>query len=217
MGTRRGTRRRSRHRRRQAQAQAQVCTNAVTGTGTGTNAGIQLAVTATGTGAATATATQTTRTILFSSSRASLARSRSLESTTKMRPWRGQVFGELALHALQTRAAALSALSALSASKSPAHLRVLEVVAPQRADLVLTSDVPHGKVDVLVLDRLDVKALEGENASGEREARALEMDGTSDNKGTRKVMTRQEGARRQRAPAVPMVGMVVTISPSLSL
>ena len=37
-------------------------------------------------------------------------------------------------------------------------LRVLEVVAPQRADLVLTADVPHGEANVLVLDRLDVEA-----------------------------------------------------------
>ena len=31
-------------------------------------------------------------------------------------------------------------------------LRVLEVVAPQRTDLVLASDIPHGEIDVLVLD-----------------------------------------------------------------
>ena len=37
-------------------------------------------------------------------------------------------------------------------------LGVLEVVAPQRADLVLTADVPHGEADVLVLDRLHVEA-----------------------------------------------------------
>ena len=37
-------------------------------------------------------------------------------------------------------------------------LRVLEVVAPQRPDLVLTADVPHGEADVLVLDGLDVEA-----------------------------------------------------------
>ena len=37
-------------------------------------------------------------------------------------------------------------------------LRVLEVVAPQRPDLVLAADVPHGEADVLVLDGLDVEA-----------------------------------------------------------
>jgi len=37
-------------------------------------------------------------------------------------------------------------------------LRVLEVMPPERADLVLSSDIPHGELDVLVLDRLDVEA-----------------------------------------------------------
>lgn len=36
-------------------------------------------------------------------------------------------------------------------------LGVLVVVAPERADLVLASDVPHGERDVLVLDGLDVE------------------------------------------------------------
>ena len=36
-------------------------------------------------------------------------------------------------------------------------LGVLEVMPPQRADLVLTADIPHGELDVLVLDGLDVE------------------------------------------------------------
>ena len=36
-------------------------------------------------------------------------------------------------------------------------LRVLEVVAPQRPDLVLATDVPNREADVLVLDGLDVE------------------------------------------------------------
>ena len=36
-------------------------------------------------------------------------------------------------------------------------LRVLEVVPPEGTDLVLSSDVPHGERDVLVLDSLDVE------------------------------------------------------------
>ena len=31
-------------------------------------------------------------------------------------------------------------------------------VSPERADLVLPSDIPHGEGDVLVLDRLDIEA-----------------------------------------------------------
>lgn len=37
-------------------------------------------------------------------------------------------------------------------------LRVLVVVAPQGADLILTAHIPDCKGDVLVFDRLDVKA-----------------------------------------------------------
>jgi hypothetical protein len=37
-------------------------------------------------------------------------------------------------------------------------LGVLEVMSPQRTDLVLTTNIPHGELDVLVLHRLDVEA-----------------------------------------------------------
>jgi hypothetical protein len=36
-------------------------------------------------------------------------------------------------------------------------LGVLEVVPPEGTDLVLTTDIPHGKLNVLVLDSLDVE------------------------------------------------------------
>ena len=38
-------------------------------------------------------------------------------------------------------------------------LGVLEIMSPQRPDLVLAADVPHGEADVLVLDGLHVEAL----------------------------------------------------------
>jgi hypothetical protein len=37
-------------------------------------------------------------------------------------------------------------------------LCVLEVMPPQRTDLVLASDIPHGELDVLIFDCLDVEA-----------------------------------------------------------
>lgn len=37
-------------------------------------------------------------------------------------------------------------------------LRVLEVVTPQRTDLVLTSDIPHGKANVFVFDSFNIEA-----------------------------------------------------------
>jgi hypothetical protein len=36
-------------------------------------------------------------------------------------------------------------------------LSVLEVMPPERTDLVLTADIPHGELNVLVLDGLDVE------------------------------------------------------------
>ena len=72
-------------------------------------------------------------------------------------------------------------------------LGVLEVVAPQRADLVLAADVPHGEANVLVLDRLDVEALNV------------------------KSVLRSLFICFMKTPHLPMVGIVVTISPSFSL
>lgn len=37
-------------------------------------------------------------------------------------------------------------------------LGVLEVMAPEGTDLILTTDIPHGERNVLVLDSLDVEA-----------------------------------------------------------
>jgi hypothetical protein len=62
-------------------------------------------------------------------------------------------------------------------------------VPPKRADLVLSSDVPHGEGDVFVLDRFNVKSF-----GRIRGCYAFGND-----------------------YGLPMVGMVVTISPSFSL
>jgi hypothetical protein len=40
-------------------------------------------------------------------------------------------------------------------------LSVLEVMPPQWSDLVLPTNVPHGELDVLVFDCLDVEAWKG--------------------------------------------------------
>ena len=37
-------------------------------------------------------------------------------------------------------------------------LGVLEVMSPQRTNLVLSTNIPHGELDVLVLDRLNVES-----------------------------------------------------------
>lgn len=40
---------------------------------------------------------------------------------------------------------------------SALYLCVLEVVSPQRSDLVLTTDIPNCEADVLVLNRLHIE------------------------------------------------------------
>ena len=75
-------------------------------------------------------------------------------------------------------------------------LGVLEVVAPQRADLVLAADVPHGEADVLVLDGLYVESFKTN----------INYWSLLDTYFFKKLK-----------PRLPMVGIVVTISPSFSL
>ena len=61
-------------------------------------------------------------------------------------------------HAVQLVAGLANSLAIVAVHDKDEALRVLEIVAPQRTDLVLAADVPHGEADVLVLDRLDVEA-----------------------------------------------------------
>jgi len=73
-------------------------------------------------------------------------------------------------------------------------LSVLEVMSPQRPNLVLTTDIPDSELDVLVLYGLNIEALMRSMSAG---------------------LNCHHMPRGWRL--IPMVGMVVTISPSLSL
>ena len=64
----------------------------------------------------------------------------------------------LGQHARQLLAGLADTLPVVAVDHKDQALRVLEVVPPQRADLVLAADVPHRKANVLVLDRLHVEA-----------------------------------------------------------
>ena len=61
-------------------------------------------------------------------------------------------------HALQLLAGLDHTIAIVAVDDEDDALRVLEVVPPQWPDLVLPTHVPHGELDVLVFDRLDVKA-----------------------------------------------------------
>ena len=61
-------------------------------------------------------------------------------------------------HAVQLVAGLAHSLTIVAVHDKDESLRVLEVVAPQWSNLVLTSHVPHGKTNVLVLDCLHIEA-----------------------------------------------------------
>jgi hypothetical protein len=61
-------------------------------------------------------------------------------------------------HALELLPSLNNTIAIVAVDDEDDALGVLEVVPPQGADLVLTTDIPHGELDVLVLDGLDVEA-----------------------------------------------------------
>lgn len=64
----------------------------------------------------------------------------------------------LVQHALKFLPSLNNTVAIVAVNNKDDTLGVLEVVPPQRSDLVLTTDIPHGERDVLVLDSLDVEA-----------------------------------------------------------
>jgi hypothetical protein len=93
-------------------------------------------------------------------------------------------------HALQLLTGLNNTVAIVAVNNEDDALSVLEVMPPQRSDLVLASDIPHGELDVLVLDGLNVEA-------------CIPLSTCA-----------RVGTWRGN---IPIVGMVVTISPSLSL
>jgi hypothetical protein len=64
----------------------------------------------------------------------------------------------LVKHALELLTGLNNTVAIVGVDDEDDTLSVLEVVPPQRTDLVLTTDIPHGELDVLVLYGLDVEA-----------------------------------------------------------
>lgn len=61
-------------------------------------------------------------------------------------------------HSLKLLTSLADTLSVVGVDNENDSLGVLEVMAPKGTDLVLTTDIPHGEGNVLVLDSLDVEA-----------------------------------------------------------
>jgi hypothetical protein len=60
-------------------------------------------------------------------------------------------------HALQLLTSLDNTVTIVAVDDEDDTLGVLEVMSPERTDLVLTADIPDGELNVLVLDSLDVE------------------------------------------------------------
>lgn len=64
----------------------------------------------------------------------------------------------LVQHALELLSGLNNTIAIVAINDEDDALCVLEVMSPERSDLVLSTDIPHGELDVLVLDGLDVES-----------------------------------------------------------
>lgn len=63
----------------------------------------------------------------------------------------------LVQHALEFLAGLNDTVTIVGVDNEDDTLGVLEIMSPERTDLVLSTDIPHGELDVLVFDSLDVE------------------------------------------------------------
>jgi hypothetical protein len=97
----------------------------------------------------------------------------------------------LVQHTLQFLTSFDNTIAIIAVNDENDALSVLEVMSPKRSDLVLTTDIPDSELDVLIVDSLDVKAYTDSLFSTVPDASGIVN--------------------------APIVGIVVTISPSFSL
>lgn len=82
----------------------------------------------------------------------------------------------LVKHLLQFLTGLGDTISVVGVNHENDTLSVLEVVSPQRSDLILSTDIPDGERDVLVLDSLDVET-DGWNGGDDLTQLQLVQDG----------------------------------------
>jgi len=85
----------------------------------------------------------------------------------------------LVQHALELLSGLDDTVAIIAVDDEDNSLGVLEIMSPQRSDFVLSTDVPHGKLDVLVLDRLDVEADSGDGGDDFTELELVQNRGLS--------------------------------------
>jgi len=64
----------------------------------------------------------------------------------------------LVQHALQLLARLNNTIAIVAVNDEDDALGVLEVMSPQRSDLVLSTDIPYGELNIFVLDGLDIES-----------------------------------------------------------
>jgi len=79
-------------------------------------------------------------------------------------------------HALKLFASLDHTVTIVAIDNEDDALGVLEVVSPERSDLVLSTHIPHGKLDVLVFHSFDIKA-DGRNGGDDFTQLELIQDG----------------------------------------
>lgn len=82
-------------------------------------------------------------------------------------------------HALQLLTSLDNTVTIVAVDDEDDTLGVLEVMSPQRTDLVLTADIPDGELNVLVLDSLDVETDCGDGGDDFTELQLVEDGGLS--------------------------------------
>lgn len=84
---------------------------------------------------------------------------------------------------------------------------------PERSDLVLATHVPHGETDIFKFYRLHIKTFTEEAERGQ----LLTLLNTGENHQRTTTELQVVKGKKIKESLSPMVGMVVTISPSFSL
>lgn len=80
-------------------------------------------------------------------------------------------------HSLQFFACLRNSLSIVGINDEDDAVRVLEVMSPERSNFVLSSNVPNGEGNVLVLDRLDIETNGGNGGDDLTELKLVENRG----------------------------------------
>jgi len=83
----------------------------------------------------------------------------------------------LVQHALQLLSGFNNTITIVAIDNEDDTLGVLEVMSPKRTDLVLSTNIPHCELNVLVLDRLDVETDSGDSGNNLSELELVENGG----------------------------------------